>query len=180
MTSPQFCPRAVENGGGPDSPMKAPFNGEMTWSEDGTCSYCGSVNPDMLMAALEAGTVELTPTDKSYKVYVDGLPNPRAGLPRIVSISNAKEAPGPNYVRFTEAEHRKLADAGGRLVSEGDWITVETEGPTRYAKFYFQHLSGEQRTRFIQLYNEKRMRLAFPGHFYVLPFFCRRAEAPGG
>lgn len=45
-------------------------------------------------------------------------------------------------------------------------------------KFYFQHLSEEGRTRFVELANSKRMRLAFPGHFYVLPFFCRRADPP--
>ena len=36
------------------------------------CSYCGSVHPDEFMAAVEAGEVELEPTDKSYKVYVTG------------------------------------------------------------------------------------------------------------
>jgi len=27
----EYCPRALENGGGPDSTFKPPFNGEMTW-----------------------------------------------------------------------------------------------------------------------------------------------------
>lgn len=45
-------------------------------------------------------------------------------------------------------------------------------------KFYFQHLSEAGKARFIELANSKRMRLAFPGRFYVLPFFCGRASPP--
>jgi hypothetical protein len=37
-----------------------------------TCSYCGSLNPDTFMQGLEEGKYTLTPTDKGYKVYVDG------------------------------------------------------------------------------------------------------------
>lgn len=120
MTDKMFCPRAVENGGGPDSPFKAPMNGEMTWREDCTCSYCGSLSEDSFFQAIEAG-VKLTPTDKNYKVYVD--------------------------------------------------VKVHGAG-----KFYFQHLSEEGRTKFIELYNAKKLNLATPGHFYVLPFFASRVE----
>jgi len=35
------------------------------------CSYCGSISPEALFAAIAAG-VEITPTDKSYKVYLGG------------------------------------------------------------------------------------------------------------
>lgn len=41
------------------------------------------------------------------------------------------------------------------------------------AKFYYQHLSSEQMQTFINLYRDGVMRLAYPGHFYVLPFFIR-------
>lgn len=37
--------------------------------DDNTCSYCGSMHPEDFMKALWARK-ELTPTDKSYKVYV--------------------------------------------------------------------------------------------------------------
>lgn len=121
------CPRRVEDGRASDN---SPFHldGPMkdVWHQRGghrACSYCGSMNADEFMARLEAGDVRLTPTDKRYKVYVEG-----AGL--------------------------------------------------NGAKFYFQHMSREQQDRFIALYNEKRMRLAYPGHFYVLPFFCSSAPAP--
>lgn len=120
MTSDAFfCPRSEENGGGPNSPFKPPFNGEAHWRDDGTCSFCGSMNPDAFMSRLEAGDVTLEPTDKDYKVYVIG------------------------------------AGRGGR------------------GKFYFQHLSDAQRTRFVELLNAKKIGLEYPGHFYVTPFFCR-------
>jgi sugar lactone lactonase YvrE len=65
-TATHICPRRVE------SPMTARlFPGGDTYDRaDGTCSYCGSLNPDVLMARLEAGDVRITPTDKNYKVYV--------------------------------------------------------------------------------------------------------------
>lgn len=118
MDKPDICPRASENGAVLEQ-FQPPFNGEMVWREDRTCSYCGSLNPDALMERLEAGDVELGPTDKSYKVYVRDL------------------------------THRR---------SDG--------------KFYFQHFSREQQRRFIELYNARKIKMAFPGHFYVLPFFC--------
>lgn len=40
-------------------------------------------------------------------------------------------------------------------------------------KLYFQHLTVPQQERLIALNNERRIMFAFPGHFYVLPFFCR-------
>lgn len=120
MTEKLFCPRAVENGGGPDSPFSPPLNGEAEWREDSTCSYCGSLSEESFFQAIEAG-VKITPTDKSYKVYVD------------VSVRGA-------------------------------------------GKFYFQHLSDEGKTKFIDLYNAKKINLGVPGYFYVLPFFVSRAE----
>ena len=39
------------------------------WREDNTCSFCGSLHPDEFLRRVEAGEV-LTPTDKSYKVYL--------------------------------------------------------------------------------------------------------------
>lgn len=39
------------------------------WRSEETCSYCGSLSPRALFAAIDTGTV-LSPTDKNYKVYV--------------------------------------------------------------------------------------------------------------
>lgn len=39
-------------------------------------------------------------------------------------------------------------------------------------KFYFQHLDTlERRQRFIDLYNSGAMRIGYPGHFYIQPYF---------
>lgn len=58
-----FCPRRSEV----PSTFKLPEQDE--W-RDGRCSFCGSLSPEKFFAAIEAG-VELGPTDKNYKVYVD-------------------------------------------------------------------------------------------------------------
>jgi len=67
----QYCPRSLETGGGPDSPFKPGMNGEMVWRPDFTCSWCGSIHPELFMERLREQTIALTPTDKNYKVYVD-------------------------------------------------------------------------------------------------------------
>lgn len=46
-------------------------------------------------------------------------------------------------------------------------------------KFYFMHLSDEQRSKFIQLYNDKTMKIGIPGYFYVDPYFCQPAPKEG-
>lgn len=44
-------------------------------------------------------------------------------------------------------------------------------------KFYFQHLTEEQRREFLALYNAGKLKLGYPGDFYVLPFFMRRVPS---
>lgn len=41
-------------------------------------------------------------------------------------------------------------------------------------KFYFQHLSEEQRKEFFELYRDRKLNIGFPGDFYTLPFFIVR------
>lgn len=36
-----------------------------------TCSYCGSMPPEVLLALIENGACVIGPTDKNYKIYVD-------------------------------------------------------------------------------------------------------------
>ena len=63
-------------------------------------------------------------------------------------------------------------------VEQGFEVTPTDKNYKTYisdGKFYFQHLDGQpQRDRFITLYNSKTMKLAYPGHFYSMPFFCKR------
>ena len=46
---------------------------------------------------------------------------------------------------------------------------------TDYPKFYFQHLSVEQRREFAAMMSRNEIVYGFPGHFTVLPFFVRLA-----
>lgn len=90
-----------------------------------SCSYCGSLEPDTLMARLELGDIELGPTDKDYKVYVTnkgGAPLVRdhskfyfqhlsdAQMKRYIELHNEKKIhygyPGYLYTKpfFTRAE----------------------------------------------------------------------------
>jgi hypothetical protein len=42
-------------------------------------------------------------------------------------------------------------------------------------KFYFEHLSDEQKAKFVQLCNDKKLKFEYPGYFYILPYFCKAA-----
>lgn len=45
-----------------------------------------------------------------------------------------------------------------------------------FAKFYFQHLSDEDKTKFIKLANEHKFNLSVPGYFYTTPYFCQKVD----
>ena len=150
MITPTFnCPRRIEDGRGPGSPFVAPgVELHDFWRGDDSCSYCGSLNPETLMRRLNAGDVELTPTDKSYKVYVD----------------NEGGAAFKNT-------YRNCTDKYGCTGPDNctHWVTEERS----HTKFYFQHFDRAQ-CIFVELLNAKKLRLKYPGHFYVLPFFIAR------
>jgi hypothetical protein len=116
--------------------------------EDDHCSFCGALNPDTFMQRLEAGDISLEVTDKNYKVYVKNL---------------REKGGAPFKIRF-----KKAADTGTGEVWE--------DRTTDHTKFYFQHLSDEQRERFVQLYNERKINTG-QMDFYVLPFFMVRKSA---
>lgn len=40
-----------------------------------------------------------------------------------------------------------------------------------HQKFYFQHLDNNQMYEFINLYNDRKINIGYPGYFYVVPFF---------
>lgn len=146
------CPRRTES---VLAMINAPgFEGPDEYDpSDNTCSYCGSLEPTAFMARLEAGNVTLTPTDKNYKVYIrnDG---------------------GEVFKQTYRDCPRGEPDHGPKECSH--WITRDTTE----TKFYFQHLSAEQRHRFIELLNTNKIKLNVPGYFYVLPFFCQRVSSP--
>lgn len=51
--------------------------------------------------------------------------------------------------------------------------------PVGADKFYFHHLDEHQKHEFIAALNAKTMKVAFPGHFYNLPYFVGPAEKGG-
>jgi hypothetical protein len=112
-----ICPRREESGVIPGGPFKVP-DGD-SWRDDKTCSWCGGLDPVEALRLIESGA-EITPTDKSYKLYVAGSGSPTG-------------------------------------------------------KTYFQHFSAEQQQKLIELVNAKTVKFAYPGRFYVLPFFMWRS-----
>jgi hypothetical protein len=148
MSNVMRCPRRSES---PQGPLNMPEDTDEYDKEDDGCSFCGSLSPEVLMQRLEAGDVEVVPTDKSYKIYVRRL----SGAPFKQHYRNCPpdaECTGPsNCTHYTTREIDQT-------------------------KFYFQHLSPEQQTRFIELHNTKHLKLGVPGYFYTPPFFCKNVQ----
>ena len=145
-TKPHFCPRRGESHFGR---TEEELPDDYAADED-ACTYCGSLNPETFLARLEAGDIELGATDKSYKVYV-------------------KNAGGASFKQTSRDDKQPFY--AGHLHPAHNWTTRETN----HAKFYFQHLSESQMTRFIELLNEKRIKFEGGFGFYVRPFFIKAA-----
>lgn len=133
------------------SPGPWEFTGLCEWEKRGACGYCGSLNPEEFMRRIEAGDCEITPTDKNYKAY----------------IRNVGGAP------FKQTYRACPFDA---TCTGPDDCTHYVTRDQEDTKFYYEHLDDAQRTRFIDLLNQKKMKLSYPGYFYVLPFFCGRGK----
>ena len=123
------------------------------WPDDGHCHQCGSLNPDTFMARLEAGTISIDPTDKNYKVYVH---NDGGDKFKRSHLTDKPSVPG-----------EIMKDP--RDQSLWTFATEERDD----TKFYFQHLSVNQMQRFVELLNEKKLKLNAPGYFYRPPFFVQ-------
>lgn len=145
------CPRRLE------SPMPQGGIYEDHYREDGTCSYCGSMNPDTFMQRLLAGDIEVGPTDKSYKVYVRN----RGGEGFKQTYRNCPVHPCPDVTD---------ADGKANVNNCTHWVTRDVED----TKFYFQHLTPAQQDSFIQLHNEGKIHYGFPGYLYTTPYFCQK------
>lgn len=168
MTDEHLCPRREEG-----VPAFARETKDHWYDRDGypCCSYCGSLNPDRFMECAEAG-VEIGPTDKSYKVYID-LPDPKAGELKITGTANGDTPPGTGWTAATTADFAEYYE--GRTPPADNnlrWV-LRTPRQSVHGKFYFQHLSDAQQTRFIELINARTLVIGFPGRFYVLPFFVK-------
>ena len=70
----------------------------------------------------------------------------------------------------------EIIEAGGEIIpTDKDYKAyVRDGGASKHEhKFYYRHLSAADKTRFIELYNSKKMKIGYPGHFYRAPFFMR-------
>lgn len=144
------------------------------------CQWDGSLHPDVFMALIEQPRTMLTPTDKSYKVYISIDVEEDASEERIVSLVSFDL--DPERVKregWIRADDPRIVTALERDGGWGDpnqylWVQLAPRGTRREDKFYFEHLSVEQRKRFCDLLNEKKLALNYPGYFYTLPFFLAR------
>lgn len=133
------------------------------------------------MSALEFFTAiaedsELTPTDKNYKVYVDQV-DPEAGIPWIYSMANHQPDDSGQWIFVTESNLETMPRSGfSKSALLGSWIKITTKNKKKQGKFYFYHLTEDEMIRFIELHNTKKLKLAYPGHFYVFPFFMKRVQ----
>jgi hypothetical protein len=167
------------------------------WTKDDTCHGCGSLWGDLFMERLEAGTVELEPTDKNYKVYVRNSGGVAFRMShRIDSLDGRRLSAAANAKRLRcdhnfngtlggscnkcgfrasdvltddDREDAERYEAGEPLDPMHNWVFVTKD--QNHTKFYFQHLSAEQMKRFVELLNEKKLKIGLPGHFYSRPFF---------
>lgn len=126
-----------------------------------SCTYCGSLHPDRFMELLEQGWI-LSPTDKTYKAYL----SEGRGEEDIARRKEAWLAENQGVVAASQLEERWAAQEP--MIREGG----------RQAKFYYQHLSADQRARFIELHNARQIKIGYPGRLYVTPFFCRPGDRP--
>lgn len=135
-----LCQRRRETGALPGSVFDV---GNIPESDmvDGRCGYCGSADGDVVLAMVEAGTIEFGPTDKGYKAYLSGA---------LVDPSG--------YFHGYDGDGTHLPGERHQL-------------PNRTTKFYFQHWTREQHQRFIELLNAGRVRFGYPGYFYRRPYF---------
>jgi hypothetical protein len=175
---PQTCPRRLSDLG----PWERDENLD-TWDireqmHEGLrarhCSFCGSLHPDDFMALVKDGWI-VGPTDKSYKAYLGKPRTDEEIAQRKIDfmVGNTAKA----LVKGTKDHHPDMTDGEVQAELERYWQEMElplAQSGGQETKFYFQHLSADQRQEFIALYNDKVMRVGYPGHFYSLPFFCRR------
>lgn len=161
------CPRRAE------SPIAVTSPETDRWRDDKTCSYCGSLNPEVFMRLAAAGN-KIIPTDKNYKAYIE-VDNALVGKRACVSSSTH---PTDGYELLTE----ELADTVSwerttdRERYVGRYVRFSEHPAKKSRKFYFQHLSEDQMQEFIEIYNAKKLNFAAPGYFYNMPFSMRAVE----
>ena len=135
-----------------------------------TCSYCGGMNPEDLIALLddEGSEVDVEGTTKGYKFYVRGVPNPIAGQ-RCRSGSHS----GPVFRRRDltllqrlRARHdmpEGLSPTIAERIAGHYERTIYRPAPRHcFAKFYTYHIESEEQQARLN-YSLQRRRLVRAG-----------------
>ncbi len=138
-----------------------------------SCSYCGSMHPEDLFAAIDAGTAAISGTDKNYKIYVD-MPAKMGG--KAIYSSCSHETPGYTLLTTELCDQHGL-DSYAREHYVGSWVKIEDRSPKVHLKFYYQHLDEAGQDRFIEAFNAKKLKLNSFG-LYVAPYFARKVGKP--
>lgn len=135
------------------------------------CTWDGSMHPDEFMGYIANPGTKLGPTDKNYKVYITVTAEAAGEDPNETRIVSARNHGGPEegWVKVGRKERKALEQDGWR--SEYSYIKFATRGDERQSKFYFEHLSEEQKKEFVEMLNAKKLHIDYPGYFYNLPFF---------
>lgn len=127
----------------PKAPVLAPTY-DTGWATT-RCSFCGSMTPAELAGAIKAGA-EVHWSDFKYgwphKIYVDGVPNPFAGMPAVRSITYCGRPPqeeidAGKWERYQDGYDSRTGEPkfSYRIVGE-----ARPEPATTHGKFYTEHL----------------------------------------
>lgn len=135
-----------------------------------SCSFCGSLHPDRFVELVREGW-EVGPTDKNYKAYLRHAPTADEEAQQKADWIQ-RDAVAQAVRELGERDGKTPEQVAADLDEQWAKFPHFSGGPE--AKFYYQHLSVEQQDEFIALVNERRMKIGYPGHFYVLPFFATR------
>lgn len=133
-----------------------------------SCSFCGSLQPDRFMELVREGW-EVGPTDKSYKAYLRQPLTPEEEAQQKADWIQ-RDAVAQAVRELGERDGKAAEQIAADLDEQWAKFPHSSGGPE--AKFYYQHLSVEQQDEFIALHNERRMKISYPGHLYVLPYFA--------
>lgn len=80
-----------------------------SWRNNGTCDFCGGARPSLALAAIKAGAT-VVPTDKSYKLYIEGGNLPSCGGK--LYLNHFSEAQALEFVRLDVTGQMKLGHPG--------------------------------------------------------------------
>jgi hypothetical protein len=134
-----------------------------------TCSYCGSISPDTLLDKIRDGWI-IEPTDKPTKAYLAKPYNAE-------ELAHAKFHSTGWQKAYQAVRGEGATENEAAFAADAWWDENESQEHRGRAvgKFYYGHLSGQQREEFVEQHNSQAMRLAYPGYFYVRPGFCTDA-----